>query len=97
MIISVNKDNESSKHKYDAVVSVGLECFTKALFSLHGFTGCDTVSALAGLGKSKAFKRVRKNIDYIKIFEILGKVCHIEKQIVRYIFKGLCVICTFIV
>ena len=42
---------ESLKDKYDAVVSVGFECFTRALVSLHAFTGCDTVSAFAGLGK----------------------------------------------
>ena len=71
--ISVNKVKESLKDKYDAVVSIGLEYFTKTLVSLHAFTGCDTVSAFVGLGKSKAFKIMAKNIDYIKLFE---KLCH---------------------
>ena len=61
-IISINKVKEALKDKYDTVVSVGLESFTKALVSLHAFTGCDTVSTFAGLGKSKAFK------IYISIF-----------------------------
>ena len=39
-IISFNKDKESLKDKYDAVVSAGLACFTKALLSLHEFMGC---------------------------------------------------------
>ena len=55
-IISINKVKGALKGKYDAVVSVGLESFTKVLVSLHAFTGCDTVSAFAGLGKSKVFK-----------------------------------------
>ena len=45
-IISVNKIKESLKDKYDAVVSVGLECFTRALISLHVFTCCDTAVPL---------------------------------------------------
>ena len=61
-IISINKVKEALKDKYDVVVSVGLEIFTKALVSLHAFTGCDTVSAFAGLGKSKAFKIMAKSV-----------------------------------
>ena len=52
-IINVNKVKESLKDKYDAVVSVGLECLTRALASLHAFTGCDTVSAFSSFGKFK--------------------------------------------
>ena len=89
-IISVNKIKESLKDKYDAVVSVGLECFTRALVSLHAFTGCDTVSAFAGLGKSKAFKIMAKNVDYIKLFEKLGKGWHLEEEIMRYIEGFVC-------
>ena len=79
-IISVNKIKESLKDKYDAVVSVGLECFTRALVSLHAFIGCDTVSAFAGLGKSKAFKIMAKNVDYIKLFKKLED-WHLEEEI----------------
>ena len=50
------------------MVSVGIECFTIALVSLRAFTGCDTVIAFAGLGKSKAFKITTKNVDYVKLF-----------------------------
>ena len=54
------------------MVSVGLESFTKALVSLHAFTGCDTVSAFAGLGKSNAFKIMAKSVQYINLFEKIG-------------------------
>ena len=37
-IISINKVKEALKDKYDVVVSIGLESFTKALVSLHAFT-----------------------------------------------------------
>ena len=90
IIISVNKIKESLKDKYDAVVSVGLECFKRALVSLNTFTGCDTVSVFAGLGKSKAFKIMAKNVDYIKLFEKLGKDWYLEEEIMRYIEGFVC-------
>ena len=73
-----------------AVVSVGIECFTKALVSIHAFTGCDTVSAFAGLGKSKAIKIMAKNFDYIKLLEKLGENLHLEEEIIKYIEGFVC-------
>ena len=72
------------------MVSVGLECFTRTLVNFHAFTGCDTVSAFAGLGKSKAFKIMAKNVDYIKLFEKLGKDWYLEEEIMRYIEGFVC-------
>ena len=86
-IINVNKVKESLKDKYDAVVSVGLECLTRALASLHAFTGCDTVSAFSGFGK---FKIMAKNVDYTKLFEKVGKNWPFEKKIIRYIEGFVC-------
>ena len=89
-IISINKVKEALKEKYDAVVSVGLESFTKALVSLPAFTGCDTVSAFAGLGKSKAFKITAKSVQYINLFEKLGENWHLEEKIIRGIEAFVC-------
>ena len=75
---------------YDAVVSVGLECFTRALVSLYAFTACDTVGAIAGLGELKTFKILAKNLDCIKLFEKLGKDWHLEEEIMRYIVGFVC-------
>ena len=75
---------------YDAVVSVGLEYFTRALVSLYAFTACDTVGAVAGLGESKAFKIMAKNLDCIKLFEKLGKDRHLEEEIMGYIEGFVC-------
>ena len=88
-IISINKVKEEVKDKYDAVVSVGLESF-KALVSFHAFTGCDTVTAFAGLGKSKAFKIMAKSVQYINLFEKLGENWHLEEKIIRGIEALVC-------
>ena len=84
-IISINKVKEA-----EAVVSVGLESFTKALVSLHAFMGCYTVSAFAGLGKSKAFKIMTKSVQYINFFEKLGENWHLEEKIIRGIEAFVC-------
>ena len=42
--------------------SVGISV-CKALIGMHAFTGCDTVSAFAGKGKSKALKMLTSNKD----------------------------------
>ena len=60
------------------MVSARLKCFTRALVSLHAFIGCDAVSTFAGLEKSKSFKIMAKNVDYIKRFEKLGVDWHLE-------------------
>ena len=42
----------------DLPPGTSLQDFLKSLIALHALTGCDTVSAFAGKGKSKAFKMV---------------------------------------
>ena len=44
--------------KVAATVGVGV---CRALFGMHAFTGCDTVSAFAGKGKAKALKSLISN------------------------------------
>ena len=55
-----------------ALVDVRLERFPNAPISLHVFTGCISVSTFAGFGKTEAFRKMAKNVEYVKIFE-LGK------------------------
>src|SRR4029434_3011673 len=43
-----------------------------ALVGLHPFSGCDTVSALYGLGKIKAYKKLNSKKEYIDLFRQLG-------------------------
>ena len=43
-----------------------------ALFGLHSFTGCDSVSALAGKGKAKALNLMMSSDIYVTTFLNLG-------------------------
>ncbi|KAM3598908.1 uncharacterized protein V6R79_024083 [Siganus canaliculatus] len=43
-----------------------------ALVGLHAFTGCDTVSAMHGVGKIKAYKKLISQTEYITLFQQLG-------------------------
>ena len=82
-IININKVKQSMKSTHSPVVEVGLERFTKVLISIHAFTSSDTVSAIAGLGKTKAFRKTTKNIEYIKIFEKLGEEWHLDEEMLE--------------
>jgi len=48
----------------EIVGELGVTCCT-ALPALHAFTGNDYTSAFCGLGKTKAFKELRKNESFI--------------------------------
>ena len=90
-IISFNKDKESLKDKYDAVVSAGLACFTKALLSLHEFMGCAVPLLVQGNQRDlKQWKK--KNVDYIKLFESLGEDWNLEEGIIKYIKGFVCLL-----
>ena len=45
----------------------------KALPGLHAFTGCDAVSAFAGIGKVKPLKRLLRKKEYQRTFQQLGE------------------------
>ena len=46
--------------------------FCRSLIGIHAFTGCDSISALAGKGKRKAPKQLLANSDYVAAFSNLG-------------------------
>ena len=52
----------------DLPPATSLQDFLKSLIGLHSLTVCDTVSPFAGKGKSKAFKMLMKNGQYVKAF-----------------------------
>ena len=95
---------------------------SRKLSSLHGFTGCITVSAFTGfrggsraaatsrmecfypltiiikhsildvaavldpplgLGKAKAFRKMARNVEYVKIFGKLSKEWHLEEDMLE--------------
>ena len=45
---------------------------SKALLALHGFTGCDTISAFSGKGKVRPLQLMLKNQSFITFFASFG-------------------------
>ena len=52
----------------DLLPGVGLHDSFRCLIGMHALTGCDTVSAFVGKGKSKALKMLMKNNTYVRAF-----------------------------
>ena len=56
----------------------------KALIGMHAFTGCDSVSTLAGRGKISALKMLKKDSDFQCVFTEVGREwtyhCHCSKN-----------------
>ena len=72
------------------LVDMGLERFTKALVSLHALTGCVTVSAFADLVKTKSFRKMTKNVEYLNIFEKLGEEWHLDGEMLEVLETFVC-------
>ena len=52
----------------------------EALLGYHAFTGCDTVSAFCGRGKTKPLKILMKHDKILQIFTNLGKGWDISQE-----------------
>ena len=52
----------------------------QALVGLHAFTGCDSVSWFAGVGKAKPFNLFRKHADFVDIFT-LGREWRVSDEL----------------
>ena len=61
-----------------------------ALLGLHSWTGCDTVSALAGQGKLKALKLVSQNEKYRTAFSKLGAKWELSNEVLDIIEEFTC-------
>ena len=57
------------------------ECICTSLIGLHEFTGCDTVSALAGRGKLGALKLLKKDITHQETFSQLGQAWDVSTDL----------------
>ena len=51
-----------------------------AILGLHASTGCDSVSAFAGKGKSKAIKILITSDEYIDLFKNFGQQWQVNKD-----------------
>jgi hypothetical protein len=68
-LISLFEVKNALEIKYDIQ---DLDLVSKALLGLHGFTGCDTISAFSGKGKVKPLQLMLKNDVYCDLFASLG-------------------------
>ena len=62
------------------VCAIGLQV-CKALLGLHAFTGCDSVSSFAGIGKVKPLKILRKNDEFQEVFARLGEEWSVTEEL----------------
>ena len=60
--------------------AIGLQV-CKALLGLHAFTGCDSVSSFAGIGKVKPLKILRKNDEFQEVFGRLGEEWSLTEEL----------------
>ena len=49
--------------------------------SVHAFTGCDSVSTFAGIGKVKPLKILRKNNDFQEVFVRVGEEWSVTEEL----------------
>ena len=62
----INIKSARDQTAIDLPPGTSLQDFLKSLTGLHELTGCDTVSAFAGKGKSTAFNTLMKNDEYAR-------------------------------
>ena len=67
-----------------------LQDFLKSLTGLHWLTGCGTVSAFAGKGKSKAFKMLMKNGKYVTAVMNIGIAWNVSSELFSAIEEFVC-------
>ena len=71
----------------------------KALLGMHAFTGCDTVMAFAGKGKTRAMTILKANVEFKEAFAQLGVQCFVSgvvarRPVPRRGFRGKCCLST---
>ena len=71
------------------------EVLMESLIGFHSFTGCDTISTLAGRGKVKPLKLILNHASYVRAFSQLGNQTEVvDLQIIKsfvchmYVCKG---------
>ena len=64
--------------------------FCRSLIGMHAFTGCDSISALAGKGKSRALKLLMANSDYVAAFSNLGNTWLVSADLLSKLEEFVC-------
>ena len=66
------------------------EDILKSLPSLHTISGCDSVSAVNGIGKAKWLKTIQKKEDYTDAIKKLGDDITVDESTVKQVEKLFC-------
>ena len=74
---------------HDILSAIGPE-LCKALPALHAMTGCDSTSALSGIGKKTALRKLQKSKDHLRNISQLGDVIPPTEATVRACEKYVC-------
>ena len=75
----------------NVVDTVGIDV-CRALIGLHAYTGCDTVSAFAGKGKTSALKLLTSNRDIQDTFLELGQEWDLSPELMDKLEAFTCVL-----
>ena len=71
--------------------TLGIDVY-RALIGMHSFTGCNTVSAFAGKGKTSALKLLTTNKNIQCIFCRLGEECDLSPQLMNELEAFTCLL-----
>ena len=63
---------------------------SKVLLGLHGFTGCDTISAFSGKGKAKPLQSMLKNVPYVNLFASIGEEAELSEDLFLMVKQFTC-------
>jgi len=67
----------------------------KALPSIHALSGCDSTSALVGVGKVKLYNTVCKSEEFLEAVSILGNHCTLDEDVFKKIEELFCLMYGF--
>ena len=79
-ILDINKMKQNLELHISSKVNRSADELCDAILGLHAFTGCDSVSAFAGKGKSKAIKILITSDEYIDLFKNFGQQWQVNKD-----------------
>ena len=75
-------------------VSVDIYIYVcSSLIGMHAYTGCDTVSALAGKGKASALKLLTINREIQETFLQLGQMLNLSRELMDRLEAFKCRLC----
>ena len=86
----VDLQNIATHLKSQLNSNVDFSDFLLSLLGIHAFTGCDSVSAFSGKGKTKSLTLLMKNTSYINVFKSLGITWSITDEYENQVEKFLC-------